>query len=68
MVARKSAFTCTALHEPHPLTLTSRAWACNAHVCHGKRPRNLKAEALQRNIAFIQESIATGGLSTIASH
>ena len=29
---------------------------------------NPKAEALQHNIAFIQESMATGGLSTIASH
>ena len=29
---------------------------------------NPKAETLRRNIAFIQESIATGGLSTIASH
>ena len=29
---------------------------------------NPKAEALRGNIAFIQESMATGGLSTIASH
>ena len=29
---------------------------------------NPKAEALRRNIAFIQESMATGGLSTIAGH
>ena len=29
---------------------------------------NHKAEALRRNIAFIQESMATGGLSTIAGH
>ena len=29
---------------------------------------NPKVEALRRNIAFIQESIATGGLATIASH
>ena len=29
---------------------------------------NPRAEALRRNIAFIQESMATGGLSTIASH
>ena len=29
---------------------------------------NPKGEALRRNIAFIQESMATGGLSTIAGH
>ena len=29
---------------------------------------NPKADAFRRNIAFIQESMATGGLSTIASH
>ena len=29
---------------------------------------NQKAEALRRNIAFIQENMATGGLATIASH
>ena len=29
---------------------------------------NPKAEALRRNIAFIQESMATDGLSTIAGH
>ena len=29
---------------------------------------NPKAEALRRNIAFVQESMATGGLSTIASN
>ena len=33
-----------------------------------KMAENPKAEALRRNIAFIQESMATGGLSTIASH
>ena len=29
---------------------------------------NPKAEALRRNFPFIQESLATGGLSTIGSH
>ena len=29
---------------------------------------NPKADALRHNIAFIQQSVATGGLSTIASH
>ena len=29
---------------------------------------NQKAEVVRRNIAFIQESMATGGLATIATH
>ena len=32
------------------------------------RSEMAKAEAIRRNIAFIQESMATGGLSTIAGH
>ena len=51
---------------------TTEASARMCFDCHGvgfrKVAGNPKAEALQRNIAFIQESIATGGLSTIASH
>ena len=48
--------------RPHYIFWLRVLWYCSGMA------ENPKAEALRRNIAFIQESMATGGLSTIASH